>query len=110
MFNEALHVAFQCAARFLHRRPQLSSVLRLADLFHPVDTLPCSAPAMAMCVIAIVGAAPCQCLSPGENHTPSPGRISSMGPAGANPRRRSRWSWTRCGIGASEIPETTTGS
>src|SRR6476646_4660785 len=35
---------------------------------------------MAMCVIAVVGAAPCQCFSPGENQTTSPGRISSMGP------------------------------
>jgi len=36
---------------------------------------------MAMCVIAVVGVAPCQCLSPGENHTTSPGRISSIGPS-----------------------------
>src|SRR5579864_5458745 len=35
---------------------------------------------MAMCVIAVVGAAPCQCFSPGENETTSPGRISSIGP------------------------------
>src|SRR5580704_13631564 len=35
---------------------------------------------MAMCVIAVVGDAPCQCFSPGENHTTSPGRISSTGP------------------------------
>src|SRR6516164_2162194 len=33
-----------------------------------------------MCVIAVVGAAPCQCFSPGENQTTSPGRISSIGP------------------------------
>src|SRR5216110_4083591 len=35
---------------------------------------------MAICVIAVVGAAPCQCFSPGGNHATSPGRISSIGP------------------------------
>src|ERR1700677_1890899 len=35
---------------------------------------------MAMCVMAVVGAAPCQCFSPGGNQMTSPGRISSMGP------------------------------
>ena len=35
---------------------------------------------MAMCVIAVVGAAPCQCFSLGANETTSPGRISSIGP------------------------------
>src|SRR5580704_7907274 len=30
--------------------------------------------------MAVVGAAPCQCFSPGANQTTSPGRISSMGP------------------------------
>lgn len=33
-----------------------------------------------MCVIAVVGAAPCQCFSPGANQTTSPGLISSTGP------------------------------
>src|SRR5438874_9785076 len=33
-----------------------------------------------MCVIAVVGVAPCQCFSPGGNQTTSPGRISSIGP------------------------------
>src|SRR5215207_8586312 len=33
-----------------------------------------------MCVIAVVGAAPCQCFSPGGNQTTSPGRMSSTGP------------------------------
>src|SRR5712671_169648 len=32
---------------------------------------------MAMCVIAVVAVAPCQCFSPGGNQTTSPGRISS---------------------------------
>src|SRR2546421_1677399 len=35
---------------------------------------------MAICVIAVVGAAPCQCFSPGEIHTTSPGWISSILP------------------------------
>src|ERR1035441_4872084 len=35
---------------------------------------------MAMCVMAVAGAAPCQCFSPGGNQTTSPGRISSIGP------------------------------
>src|SRR5512140_1841847 len=35
---------------------------------------------MAICVIAVVGIAPCQCFSLGENQTTSPGRISSIGP------------------------------
>src|ERR1700759_2360097 len=34
-----------------------------------------------MCVIAVVGAAPCQCFSLGGIHTTSPGRISSIGPS-----------------------------
>src|SRR3954466_10076709 len=35
---------------------------------------------MAMCVIAVVGDAPCQCLTPGGNQTTSPGWTSSTGP------------------------------
>src|SRR6266571_8946240 len=35
---------------------------------------------MAMLVMAVVGVAPCQAFSPGENQTTSPGRISSIGP------------------------------
>ena len=35
---------------------------------------------MAMWVMAVVAVAPCQCFSPGENQTTSPGRISSTGP------------------------------
>src|ERR1700733_12987005 len=30
--------------------------------------------------MAVVGEAPCQCFSPGENQSTSPGRISSIGP------------------------------
>ena len=35
---------------------------------------------MARCVIAVVGVAPCQCLSFGGHQTTSPGRISTFGP------------------------------
>src|SRR5579864_3518444 len=35
---------------------------------------------MATAVIVVVRVAPCQCFSPGGNHTTSPGRISSRGP------------------------------
>ena len=35
---------------------------------------------IAMWLMAVVGVAPCQCFSPGANHTTSPGRISSMAP------------------------------
>src|SRR6185503_8280785 len=42
--------------------------------------LPSSRSWMAMCVIAVVGVAPCQCFSPGGNQTTSPGLISSIGP------------------------------
>src|ERR1035437_7332161 len=41
---------------------------------------------MAMWVMAVVGAAPCQCFSPGGNQITSPGRISSTGP----PQRSTR--------------------
>src|SRR5436309_7684234 len=41
---------------------------------------------MAMCVMAVVAAAPCQCFSPGGIQITSPGRISSIGP----PHRRAR--------------------
>ncbi len=42
--------------------------------------LPSSCSTMAMCVMAVVGPAPCQCFSPGGNQTTSPDRISSIGP------------------------------
>src|SRR5437667_12301411 len=35
---------------------------------------------MAICVIAVVGVAPCQCFSLGANQITSPGRISSIAP------------------------------
>src|SRR5436309_2751648 len=34
---------------------------------------------MAICIIPVVGVAPCQCFSPGGNQTTSPGRIASTG-------------------------------
>src|SRR6185295_19106555 len=43
-------------------------------------SLPSSCSWMAMCVIAVVADAPCQCFSPGANQITSPGRIASMGP------------------------------
>src|ERR1700687_6074090 len=43
-------------------------------------TFPSRFSCMAMCVKAVVGVAPCQCFSPGEDQTTSPGRISSTGP------------------------------
>src|SRR5438552_12229815 len=42
--------------------------------------LPLRCSRMAMCVMAVVGVAPCQCFSPGGHQTTSPGRISSFGP------------------------------
>src|SRR5207249_238420 len=45
------------------------------------EFLPSSCSTMAMCVIAVVGAAPCQCFSLGGNQTTSPGRISSIDPS-----------------------------
>src|SRR3954454_12630645 len=35
---------------------------------------------MAMCVMAVVAVAPCQCFSPGGHQTTSPERIFSVGP------------------------------
>src|SRR5262245_1258166 len=45
-----------------------------------LTTFPSSFSWIAMCVIVVVGVAPCQCFSPGGNQTTSPGRISSIGP------------------------------
>ena len=55
-----------------------AAILRVADVFHPVDDLTVSASAIAICVIAVVGAAPCQCFSPGANQMTSPGRTQSI--------------------------------
>src|SRR5262249_20318082 len=48
---------------------------------------PLSASCMAMCTMALVGLAPCQCFSPGGIHTTSPGRISRIGPPQVCTRR-----------------------
>ena len=66
-------------------RPTLSEPLHLAyssSLTCSIHstTLPSSFSCTAMCVMPVVRVAPCQCFSPGENHTTSPGRISSTGP------------------------------
>ena len=55
-------------------------VLLVRDLLHRVTAEPSFISAMAICVIAQSGVAPCQCFSPGSNQTMSPGRISSIGP------------------------------
>jgi len=56
------------------------AILVVGDLFHPVDDLTVERFLMAICVMAVVGVAPCQCFSPGGNETTSPGWISSIGP------------------------------
>src|SRR3989442_392767 len=43
-------------------------------------TLPLSSSWMAICVMAVVGDAPCQCFSPGGHETTSPGRMTLIGP------------------------------
>src|SRR6266853_1872333 len=45
-----------------------------------LTTLPSSSSWMAICVMVVVGDAPCQCLSPGEQQTTSPGRMTLIGP------------------------------
>ena len=55
-------------------------VLLIAHLLHPGHVpavRPC--PVTARCVMAVVGAAPCQCLTPGGHETTSPGRITCIG-------------------------------
>ena len=66
-------------------RGRSAAVLLVADLLHPVDRLAVERSWMAMWVMAVVGAAPCQCFSPGAKETTSPGRISSIGPPRAAP-------------------------
>jgi hypothetical protein len=55
-------------------------VLLVGDVLHPVHGDPFSFSWSAMWLMAVVGAAPCQCFSPGGNQTTSPGRISSTDP------------------------------
>ena len=57
---------------------EIAAKQRAAD--EKSTALPSRFSRMAMCVIAVVGVAPCQCFSPGGNHTTSPGRIASTGP------------------------------
>src|SRR3989454_6637771 len=60
----------------------LDSVWYCASLTFSIQStaLPLSCSCTAMCVTAVVGAAPCQCFSPGGIQITSPGRISSIGP------------------------------
>src|SRR5207245_9244987 len=46
---------------------------------HSTVLPPCCS-TMAMCVMAVVSVAPCQCFSPGGHQITSPGRICSTGP------------------------------
>src|SRR5271165_6109762 len=66
------------AVGLMGRRPSGARVP--AHLFGGEHAEPSFIPAMAMCVIAQSGVAPCQCFSLGSNQTMSPGRISSIGP------------------------------
>ena len=58
--------------------------------------------------MAVVGAAPCQCFSPGGIHTTSPGRISSIGSSfalhptatGGDNQRLAEWMSVPRGTGA----------
>src|SRR5207245_4474580 len=63
------------AAKRTHLRYWASLTFSIQSTF-----LPLSDSVMAICVIAVVAVAPCQCFSPGGNQTTSPGRISSIGP------------------------------
>jgi hypothetical protein len=54
--------------------------LVVGDVFEPLKSLAIELLVHCVCVIAVVGEAPCQCFSPGGNHTTSPGRIPSIGP------------------------------
>jgi hypothetical protein len=57
-----------------------ATVLLVADLRSQSTFLPLSDSWTAICVIAVVGVAPCQRFKPGGNQTRSPARTSSTGP------------------------------
>src|SRR6266540_2123616 len=61
-------------------RPDQAWYCSSLTLFIQSTVLPLRCSRMAMCVIAVVEVAPCQCFSPGGHQTTSPGRISSFGP------------------------------
>jgi hypothetical protein len=71
------HVTFEPGARSAWHTHPLGQTLIV-----PIQStfLPLSDSVTAMCVIAVVAIAPCQCFSLGENQMISPGRISSIGP------------------------------
>ncbi len=60
-----------------HSLPRYSSSVTCSS---QSTALPSRVSAMAMWLIATSGDAPCQCFSPGANHTISAGRTSSTGP------------------------------
>ena len=61
------------------RGPSVSGTL-VAHPLHPVQFLPPIVPVRAMCVMAVAGVAPCQCLTPGGHQTTSPARIHDRSP------------------------------
>jgi hypothetical protein len=67
-------------ARQHRRRPHCLRYCSSLTCSIQSTTLPSCFSWMAIWVSAVVGVAPCQCFSPGENQTTSPGRISSTGP------------------------------
>src|SRR3989441_414196 len=66
----------------LHDHVRHCSLLYSSSLTFSIQStaLPLSCSCTAMCVTAVVGAAPCQCFSPGGIQTTSPGPISLIGP------------------------------
>ncbi len=58
----------------------LCPVLLVGDVLHPIDDFAVEFFLNGDVAHRRLGAAPCQCFSPGENQTTSPGRISSIGP------------------------------
>src|SRR2546429_417703 len=70
--------------------------------------LPSSCSTIAMCVMAVVGVAPCQCFSPGRHRTTSPGRnlLDRTAPAlhqaaaGRHDQRLTQRMGVPCGPGA----------
>src|SRR3954468_21851338 len=79
LLSARLHACFHQIAHRSDLRPQPSYCSSLTFSIQSAS-LPSSFSRIAICVIGVVGAAPCQCFSLGGNQTTSPGRISSTGP------------------------------
>src|SRR5438128_9376055 len=77
MFSHPSSAVMSSITSFAHRIPRYCSSLTFSI---QSTVLPSSCSTMAMCVIAVLEVAPCQCFSPGGHQTTSPGRISSFGP------------------------------